>query len=270
MRLHHIRNATCIIESSEHFILIDPMLSHQGELPPFSLFKHKAKKNPIVPLPLQAAGLLDKVTDCLITHSQTFGLKILQHTDHLDKRGEAFLISKNIPVVSVEKDVAYLKKQHLNVVDGLVFWEKKPYLNGHIMAIPAQHGYGWIHRYMANGAGYFIELANEPSVYICGDTILTADVRKAIVELKPDVVILAAGNASLDVGGDLLMNMHDILEVIRISPNKVIANHMDALNHCGISRKALKIALEKENVLHKVWILEDGESIELSNEAKRA
>ena len=269
MNLHHIRNATFIIESSQHFILVDPMLSHQGELPPFSLFKHKAKKNPIVPLPLEANELLNKVTDCLITHSQTFGLKALQHTDHLDKRGEAFLIEHHIPVVSVQKDIAYLKKQHLNVADGLLFWERKPYLNGYITAIPAQHGYGWIHRMMANGAGYFIELLNEPSLYICGDTILTQEVKKAITELKPDIVVLATGNASLDIGGDLLMNMNDILDVVRLSPHKVIANHMDALNHCGISREFLKTILMKENVLDKVLIPKDGESIELHTE-KRA
>lgn len=264
MRLHHIRNATFVLESSNYFILIDPMLSNQGELPPFSLIKHKARKNPIVPLPEGTDELLSKVTHCLITHSQAFGIKLLQHTDHLDAKGEQFLITNNIPVATIKKDAPYLKKQRLNVVDEIEFWKKKSYLNGYIRAVPARHGYGWIHRLMANGAGYFLELPNEPSIYICGDTVFTHAVQEAILEFQPDIVVIAAGHASLDVGGALLMDMEDLLEVIRISPHKVIANHMDALNHCSITREKLKEQLMEGN--SKVIIPEDGQTITLSLE----
>jgi len=261
MKIHHIRNATFIIESKDKYILIDPMLSNKGELPPFSVFKHKVQKNPTVELPKNTNALLDKVTDCLITHSQTFGIKALQHTDHLDKKGESFLISKNTPVVTVKKDEEYLKKQSLSVVDSVDFWEKKKYLNGHITAIPAKHGHGWIHKLMANGAGYFVELDNEPSIYICGDTVLTQDVKRAITELKPDVVVVAAGNASLDIGQPLLMTLDEVIELVKLSPKKVLANHMEALNHCGVSRDILKERLEKENLLDKVFIPIDGDIV---------
>ena len=98
MKLHHIRNATFVIESKQNYILIDPMLSNKGELPPFSVIKHKIAKNPTVELPKNTDELLNKVTHSLITHSQTFGIKALQHTDHLDKKGEKFLKQNNIPV----------------------------------------------------------------------------------------------------------------------------------------------------------------------------
>ena len=77
MKIHHLRNATFVIESGENHILIDPMLCEKGELPPFARFRHKSQKNPLVSLPDNASRVLTKVTHCLITHSQKFGIKAL-------------------------------------------------------------------------------------------------------------------------------------------------------------------------------------------------
>jgi L-ascorbate metabolism protein UlaG (beta-lactamase superfamily) len=92
MKIHHLRNATFIIEVGKCHILIDPMLSEKGKLPPFAWFRHKPERNPIVLLPDNAPDILGKVTHCLITHSQKFGIKALQHTDHLDPAGGCFLL----------------------------------------------------------------------------------------------------------------------------------------------------------------------------------
>jgi L-ascorbate metabolism protein UlaG (beta-lactamase superfamily) len=62
MKIHHLRNTTFVIESGKHYILIDPMLSEKGELPPFARFRHKSQRNPIVSLPDNALVILDKVT----------------------------------------------------------------------------------------------------------------------------------------------------------------------------------------------------------------
>lgn len=261
MKLHHIRNATFIIESKDKFILIDPMLSRKGELPPFSVFKHKVQKNPTVELPNNTDELLSKVTHTLITHSQTFGIKALQHTDHLDTKGEEFLKSKNIPVVTVKKDANYLKRYDINVIDGIDYWERKKFLEGYITATPAIHGHGWISKIMANGAGFYIELPDEPSIYICGDTVLTNDVKKAIKKFNPDIVVVAAGNASLDIGQALLMTLDEVIELIKLSPKKIVANHMEALNHCGVTRDILIEKIKEENLIEKVFIPNDGESI---------
>jgi len=264
MKIHHIRNATFVIHSKDNYILIDPMLSKKGELPPFSYIKHKLKKNPTVELSSNSQNILAKVTHCLITHSQTFGIKALQHTDHLDEKGENFLKERNTPVTSIKKDENYLRKLGLNMMGSLNFWERTDFLDGHITAIPATHGHGWIHKLMANGAGYIIELQDEPSIFISGDTVLTEDVKKAIKQFQPDITVVAAGNASIDVGNDLLMDIDEIIEFIKLSPKKVIANHMEALNHCPITRNDLKNQLEKHDLLHKVYIPLDGEKIDLA------
>jgi len=263
MKIHHLRNATFVIESKEHYILIDPMLSGIGELPTFTYFKHKAQKNPLVPLPKNSSEILAKANHCLITHSQKWGIELLTHMDHLDKPGKTYLKKNNIPTASLKADTPYLKKQGIHMTRELEYWKPKDFLGGKITAVPAKHGHGWMHHFMANGAGYYIELLDEPSLYISGDTVLTKDVKRALSEFKPDITVVAAGNASLDLDGDILMPIEEILQFIRLSPSKVIANHLEALNHCPITRELLRAELKKNNLLEKVYIPDDGETLDM-------
>ena len=263
MKIHHLRNATFVIESKEHYILIDPMLCGIGELPTFTYFKHKPKKNPLVPLPKNSAEILRKVNNCLITHSQKWGIELMTHIDHLDKPGKTFLIKNATATSSLKSDTQYLKKQGINITQELEYWNPEDFLGGKITAIPAKHGHGWMHYFMANGAGYYIELPDEPSLYISGDTVLTKEVKRALAELKPDITVVAAGNASLDLDGDILMPMDEIVEFIKLSPLKVIANHMEALNHCPITRIQLREELKKNDLSDKVYIPEDGETLHI-------
>ena len=205
--------------------------------------------------------MLDKITACLITHCRIFGIKALQHTNHLDGAGEAFLKSDSIPVTCPETDGPYLQKHGLSVEKALPPWSKSPYKGGQITAIPAQHGYGWVHHLMANGVGFFIELPDEPSLYISGDTIFTPEVKRALTQLQPDIAVVAAGSASLDVGDSLLMNPKDILSFVQTAPGKVIANHMDALNHCPTTRTKRQYMLKEVGLQEKVWIPENGETM---------
>jgi len=116
---------------------------------------------------------------------------------------------------------------------------------------------------MANGVGYFLELPNEPTLYISGDTVLTSHVRKALKELKPNIAIMAAGTAQLDIGKPILMTMDDMMEFVKLAPKIVIANHLEALNHCPTTRKELRNVLMKNGHSEKVFIPEDGETISI-------
>ncbi|MEN8162485.1 MAG: MBL fold metallo-hydrolase [Acidobacteriota bacterium] len=263
MRIHHLRNATFVIESGEHFILIDPMLGDKGALPPFAYLRHKARRNPLVPLPEGSSETLDQVTLCLITHSQKFGIELLAHTDHLDKAGKAFLRKNNIPVVCLQRDAADMRKNGIGVETALTYWQPAALLGGQITAVPALHGRGWVHTLMANGAGFFLELPGEPSIYISGDTVFTEDVERALTEFKPDVAVVASGSARLDVGGPILMSLDEIMTFIRTAPNRVIANHLEALNHCPTTRSQLRQELEERDLLCKTFIPDDGETLTL-------
>jgi len=266
MKIHHLRNATFVVEAGVNFILIDPMLSEEGELPPFAYLRHKCRRNPIVPLPDNAHEIIAKVTHCIITHSQKHGIELLTHTDHFDKPGRDFLRKKSIPVVCRQQDSSYMKKKGINVQTAVDYWKTEQFIGGEITAIPALHGHSWIHTFMANGAGFFISLPNEPSIYISGDTVYTEDVEKALTELKPDIAVVASGGASLDIGGPILMPLEEIITFIQKAPNKVVANHLEALNHCPTTRSQLKHELEKNGLLSKTFIPNDGESLTIEIE----
>ncbi|MEN2413796.1 MBL fold metallo-hydrolase [Flavobacterium mesophilum] len=253
MKIHHLRNATLVIETEKHVILVDPMLGKRKTIPPFTIFRYKPKRNPLVALPKNSREILSKVTHCLITHL---------HPDHIDKAGEVFLRRKSIAVICSSKDEKELTKRGLNIVQTLNYWEPQPFLDGRIIGIPALHGYGFIAKLMGNVMGFHIELANEKSIYISSDTIFTDDVQKVLIELKPDIATVACGTARLDFGQPLLMRMNDILKFAALAPGKVFANHLEALNHCPTTREELKKALSENDLLSKTAIPNDGYAIE--------
>jgi L-ascorbate metabolism protein UlaG (beta-lactamase superfamily) len=261
MNIHHLRNATFVIESGPHHILVDPMLSDMGALPPFSYFRHPTRRNPVVPLPQNADLILDRVTLCLITHCRKWNIEALTHTDHLDRPGKRFLRDRGIPVLCPATDAGYMRKNGIIVEAGLNYWDPKDLLGGTVVAVPARHGHGWMATVMANGAGFFLDLPGEPSIYISGDTVYTDDVERALTELKPDIAVVAAGSARMDIGGPILMSLDEITSFIENAPHKVIANHLEALNHCPTTRLALRQALESHGLMSKTFIPQDGESI---------
>jgi len=57
------------------------------------------------------------------------------------------------------------------------------------------------------------------------------------------------------------MRMNDILKFVALAPQYVLANHLEALNHCPTKRSELRLALEQNNLLDKVSIPEDGEIV---------
>jgi len=252
MKFHHLRNATLVIETDEHVILVDPMLGKRKTIAPFTLFRYKPKRNPLVALPKNSREILSKVTHCLITHL---------HPDHIDKAGEVFLRRKSIPVTCSIKDEKALTKRGLNITQTLDYWNPQPFLDGKIIGIPAIHGYGFIAKLMGNVMGFYIELPNENSIYLSSDTIFTEHVQKVLVEFKPEIAVVACGTARLDIGQPLLMRMNDILKFVALAPNQVFANHLEALNHCPTTRKELREALSENDLLNKVSIPEDGENV---------
>ncbi|MRX41708.1 MBL fold metallo-hydrolase [Flavobacterium sp. LC2016-23] len=253
MKLHHLRNATLVIETEKHVILIDPMLGKRKTIAPFTLFRYKPKRNPLTALPKNSRDILSKVTHCLITHL---------HPDHIDKAGEVFLKRKSIPVICSIKDEKALTQRGLTIIQTLDYWEPQHFLDGKITGIPAKHGYGFIAKLMGNVMGFHIELQNEKSVYISSDTIFTEHVQKVLTELKPDIATVACGTARLDIGQPLLMRMDDILKFAVLAPGKVFANHLEALNHCPTTREELKQALIQNNLMSKTVVPNDGECVE--------
>jgi L-ascorbate metabolism protein UlaG (beta-lactamase superfamily) len=237
MQITQLRNATIIIHSGQHRILVDPMLAAKDQLPPLRVFDGKRLRNPLLDLPAVAGEALEQVTHCLITHCQK------GHFDHLDRAGKRFLRERQIPVICTPHDAAHLKQRGLNVQAlGAGHAEPVPFLDGTIQTVRCTHGRGLVGRLMEHGVGYLIRLPGEPLLYLSGDTILSPAIRDAVLTHQPQVCVVPAGGARMDLGGEIIMGTEEVIEFTRLARGIVVANHLEALSHCPPTRAELATA----------------------------
>ena len=256
MKITQLRNATVVIEANNQVILVDPMLAPMGAIPPLKYLTTSRQRNPLVELPETSNAVLKRVTHCLITHCQK------GHFDHLDRAGVKWLREQQTPVYCMETDAHYLAKKGLPVVPLSTASEPQAFMNGSILPIPCVHGRGIIGSMMVHGYGYFIQLPGQPSLYLAGDTILTQDVKNCLTGQKPDIAILPAGGARFDVGGDIIMGEDDVIAATQLSTGIVIANHLEALDHCPVTRRELAHRRNKENLQDRLLIPADGDTLQ--------
>ena len=110
--------------------------------------------------------------------------------------------------------------------------------------------------------GFYLELPKEPSIYLSSDTIYTEDVHKVLMDYKPEISVVAAGSAQFDIFRPLLMTVEEVLAVAKDAPGKVIANHLEAVNHCPTTRKNLRLKFASEGLKEKTYIPEDGKVLD--------
>ncbi|MDP1828095.1 MAG: MBL fold metallo-hydrolase [Archangium sp.] len=240
-------------------MLVDPMLASKGALPPLKWLGPTRRRNPLVELPAAAPAILERVTHALITHCQR------GHFDHLDRAGARFLRERNLPVLCMPRDAVWLEKRGLRVQPLCA----GPIFGGQVLPIPCVHGRGLVGQLMEHGFGYFFDLPGEPTFYLAGDTLLTEDIKQHLERLCPEVSVFPAGGARFDVGGEIIMNAEDLREACDFTPGVVIANHLEALDHCPTTRAELRALADGARLFERVRIPLDGESYEFSGSSRR-
>ena len=258
MLITQLRNATVLLEFQHAGrpvgLLVDPMLAPRGSLPALRYLGTRRQRNPLVDLPAEADAALQRVTHALITHCQR------GHFDHLDRAGKQFLRERQIPVLCMPHDAAYLAQRGLQVLP-LAGEGRQPFaLGGHVTPVACTHGRGWVARFMEHGHGYLLELPGEPSVYLAGDTMLTPTVRDCLARLQPTVSVLPAGGARFDVGAEILMDAADMAEAAQLAHGTLVVNHLQALDHCPTTRAAVRQLAVDGGWADRLWVPEDGES----------
>lgn len=246
-----LRHATLIVEIGGVKFLVDPLLAEKNAYEPVA--NSNNIRYPMIDLPFTKERLLQLINDVdavLVTHT---------HRDHWDDVAQA-IIDKSKPLFCQPADIEKIKAQgFLNVIsieDKAVF--KKVTIN----RTSGQHGTGEIGIKMGIVSGFVLKHATE-SVYIAGDTIWCQDVKDALQTYKPEITIVNAGAPQYTTGDPITMTPNDIMEVHREMPTtKIMAVHMDTVNHAKVSRKDLREWLVKENLLKQVLIPEDGHLVQ--------
>lgn len=251
MRLRLVRHATMVIEYAGQVILLDPMLDEAGTRPPIENTPNQ-RKNPLVPPPVPTEEILADVTCVLVTHT---------HSDHWDGTS-AKVVPKKLPLLGQEQDERKFLQQGFKDVRPVV--DELSYMKASLTRTCCQHGTGEIGRKMAPASGFVLESPGEPTLYVAGDTVWCREVADVIRNFRPRVIIVNAGAAQFLQGDPITMTADCVVNVCRNAPNaRVVAVHMDAINHCLLTRADLAFQLEAARVSQQVAIPSDGEWVPL-------
>jgi L-ascorbate metabolism protein UlaG (beta-lactamase superfamily) len=241
MRLRLIRHATLVLSTGGKTLLVDPMLDAAGARPPVPETP-SPRDNPLVDLPEPAERVVQGVDAVLVTHL---------HQDHLDETAIR-LLPKDVPLFCAPGDVDALRDHgftDLRPVDDTADWDGVPIART-----------GGVHGPLGPSPGFVIG-----SLYIAGDTIWCDEVRAALHTHRPGVIVVNAGGARFLEGGPLVMTADDVVAVARYAPDaRVVAVHLEAINHCLETRAGLHERLRGEGLTERVAVPEDGAEVPLA------
>lgn len=249
MKIRHLRHATFHLHMQGVILLVDPVLSPAEQMTPIDNSPNQ-RRNPLVELPVSVAQVM-AADGCLITHT---------HRDHFDTAaGEQ--LPKDLPVFCQPEDLdklTLLGFTEIQAVNPVIHWK-----NIEIIRTGGQHGTGEIAKRMAPVSGYVLKSAAEPTIYIAGDTIWCPEVAEAITVHKPEVIILYGGAARFNQGDPITMGKQDIYQVCQHAPAaKVVVLHMEAINHCLLTREELKGFIQQAGLDNRVQVPDDGQWVD--------
>lgn len=128
-----------------------------------------------------------------------------------------------------------------------------------------KHGRGELAQKMGPISGVVLLASKEPSLYITGDSIWCPDVENVLDSYQPDVTVVFAGAAQFLTGGPITMTSEDIVRVCKkSSESQVVVAHMEAWNHCLLTRNELRHSMLEQNLTKQVRVPENGDILEFS------
>lgn len=260
-QIQHIRSATFKLMYADTVFMVDPLLADKGAYPGFEGTFRSELFNPTVDLPMPVDEVIADVDAIIVTHV---------HLDHWDDVAQKIL-PKDIPLfVQNDADAAVIRDQGFSNIR--VLHEGSTEFRGiNLSKTAGQHGDDVLFDIpdlatrLGVVMGVVFESPKHKTVYVAGDTIWCEGVDEALEKHNPDVIVLNTGNAIVTGLEDhpIIMGKEDTLRAVTAAPNAiVIAVHMDAINHCALSRGELREYVKEKGIEDRVLIPSDGEVLE--------
>lgn len=242
-KIEFIRNATMKIEYGGKTFLTDPMFAEKETLPGF--LNPNAMVNPTVDLPVSVEDIIADFDGVLLSHSHIPAEEVPSPpSDHFDPVAIETL-SKDTAIYIQPFDEAGLKR--IGFTNTKTINDTMDIDGVTISRITGRHvDLDPLLPMIGESSGYILKATNSPTILWTGDTLLTEDMKSAIKDSTPDIIIAHPGKAQLPIDAEgnmatLLMGEEEIIEIAKLAPNaKIIAIHMEALDHCTTSRESLR------------------------------
>jgi L-ascorbate metabolism protein UlaG (beta-lactamase superfamily) len=253
--LTQVRNATLRIDYGGVRFLIGPLLAEKGAYPGFEGSANSELRNPLVSLPMPLERIVD-VDAVIVTHL---------HSDHWDDAAKTGLRKSMVVFAQNDEDAAQIRLQ--GFTDVRVLTETTEFNGVRLAKTGGQHGTDDALKAMPSlgqVCGIAFSHPSAKTLYVAGDTTWNRHVEEAIAKHRPDVIVLNAGKAVMTGFAPIIMGEADVLAVHKAAPKAtLVASHMEAINHCILSRADLRAFSERESFASSLLIPADGESLSI-------
>jgi L-ascorbate metabolism protein UlaG (beta-lactamase superfamily) len=247
LKIQLIRSATLRVEYAGHRFVIDPYLAAKFSRPSFT----GRSPNPLIDLPCPPEQVIANAEMVIVSHL---------HSDHFDPAAQE-LLPKDMSILCQPVDAEQIMGKGFRDVTPIE--DKLVWQGITITRVEGQHGSGEVLNDMGRASGFVFQAQHEPTIYWAGDTIWTSVVGETILRLKPQIIITHSSGA---VWGDhvlIVMDAEQTIKVCHAAPaSKVIAVHLDSLDHGTVSREDLRRYADEHGVgSDRLLIPLDGETL---------
>lgn len=254
MNITQIRNATIVVEYANKKFLIDPMLAEKGTYSAFPDSIGQDTFNPLVSLPTTLDNILEGLDAVIVTHL---------HLDHFDDVAKNVLPKDIKMFVQNEADAKEVKASGFKNVE--VLKQDTVFEGIQLVKTKSEHGKDEeLLKVIGEVCGVVFKHPSEKILYVAGDTVWYDAIKEEIHTHQPEIIVVNGGDNQTLEFGSLIMGKEDIYEVHKAAPSaKIIAVHMEAVNHWVLSREELKNFSQDKGFSSNILVPDDGESYKM-------